>query len=243
MRGKAHQGYNALMAAPSADKLHIAGQMLLSFDAGASITLILAVCAAAQIFPEMTDYLLRPGSYFAEKLGATGVGATILSVVGDGIVYGALFFFLVRLRSWGRKSRREEHHLSLIGTPAHEQPQTERRRATRSAISMPVFAYGYVGDEPFSENTETLNISAVGGLMLLGAKVALSQQLILINAQSDEELACRVVRALRTPAGNTVVAVEFPHESANFWQPEAALAAANASTAGVVTSHAQHVTS
>jgi hypothetical protein len=224
------------MAAPSADRLHIAGQMLLSFVAGASLTLVLAVCAAEQLFPGMTDYLLRPGSYLAEKMGATGVGATVLSVVGDGIVYGALFFLLVRLRSWGRKSQRDTPQPSLTAAPPHDEPQVERRRAARSAISMPVFAYGYVGDEPFSENTETLNISAVGGLMPLAAKVAPTQQIILINAQSNEELACRVVRALRTPAGNTVVAVEFPHQSVNFWHPDATMAAATASAA-------QHATS
>ena len=105
-------------------------------------------------------------------------------------------------------------------------PYAERRRAPRQPVSAPVFVYGWDGSEPFSEVTETLNISAVGGLMVLAANVIPAQELILINALSEAELPCRVARTLAMPNGATAVALEFLQPALSFWEAHAPAASA-----------------
>ena len=96
----------------------------------------------------------------------------------------------------------------------------DRRRGYRIALSTPVFVYGWRSEGPFSENATTLNVSAVGGLIPLAADVVVSQELILSNLQTNEDLTCRVARRTRTFDGKTLVAVDFLQPSPNFWQIE-----------------------
>lgn len=203
-----------VMAASDAGRLRVTRELLLSLIAGSAATLVLAMLRAGDVVPGITEFLLRPGPYVAGKLGMTGSSGALLSVLGDGIFYGAIAFLLMRLRPSGRKAA-QPPQLKL-------EPLTERRRAARLPVKKEVFIYGWNGedngDEPFSENTETLNISAVGGLIPLAAKVAPAQKFILINAESNAELPCRVARTIRTPAGNTIVGFEFSQYAANFWQ-------------------------
>jgi hypothetical protein len=105
----------------------------------------------------------------------------------------------------------------------------ERRRAHRVSLATPVFVYGWTGNEPFSENTKTLDVSALGGLMLLSANVALSQELLLSTANATEDLPCRVVRSAKTSNGAIAVGFEFLRTSPNFWQIEFVSAAAKSS--------------
>ncbi len=55
-------------------------------------------------------------------------------------------------------------------------------------------------DEPFVEHAVTLNVSASGGLLSLSRDVMPSQELLMANTQTDEELRCRVARVTRTQA-------------------------------------------
>lgn len=183
------------------DRLCLAREILVSLVAGASITLLLSVLRAAQILPELTEILLRPGSFLARKARAND----IVAIWGDGIVYGSLAFLVMRLLSWHPRSRSRE-------------PQADRRRTQRVLLTAPVFVYGWLRDEPFSENTETLNVSAMGGLMPLSVDVVRSQKLILTNLRSNEDLPCRVTRSVHTPDGKTVIGFEFLGASTNFWQ-------------------------
>ncbi|MGH9739367.1 MAG: PilZ domain-containing protein [Candidatus Acidiferrales bacterium] len=100
------------------------------------------------------------------------------------------------------------------------EPLVDRRRAHRVLLATSVFVYGWVGGEPFSENTETLNVSAIGGLMPLTVKVVPSQKLILSNPKSSEDVPCRVARSIQTSDGKIAIGFEFLHTSANFWQVE-----------------------
>ena len=67
-----------------------------------------------------------------------------------GVVTIGLLMVIVRL--WLRR------HRPLIRTPERK----DRRRSYRVALATPVFVYGWLGAEPFSEKTETLNVSTVG---------------------------------------------------------------------------------
>jgi hypothetical protein len=183
----------------------VATEMVVSLLIGTSFTLLLSIFRAARILAPLADVLLRPGPYAAGKIDSNRVGNIILSVVGNGIFYGSFPFLMFRVFS--RRTR-----------PRNLQPLIERRRAHRVLLAAPVFVYGWLRGEPFSENTETLDVSATGGLMRLSAGVLPSQPLIVINAQSNEELACRATRAIRTSDGKSMIAFEFLHASTNFWQ-------------------------
>ena len=94
----------------------------------------------------------------------------------------------------------------------------DRRRSYRVALATPVSVYGWIDDQPFSESTETLNVSAGGGLIPLSVSVRPSQELILTNLQTDEDLTCRVARSTRAPDGKILVGFDFTEGSPNFWQ-------------------------
>jgi hypothetical protein len=123
-----------------------------------------------------------------------------------GVVVTLLLIAAIRWRS------RRRHALSR--TPEWR----DRRRSYRVALATPVFVYGWLADEPFSENTETLNVSANGGLIPLSGTVVPSQELILTNLQTNEDLSCRVARSTRTEDGKLVVGLEFLQALPNFWQ-------------------------
>jgi|SRR6266853_4326730 len=123
-----------------------------------------------------------------------------------GVVTVGLLMVTVRL--WLRR------HRPLIRTPERK----DRRRGYRVALATPVFVYGWQVDEPFSENTETLNVSTVGGLIPLSAAVMPSQELILTNLLTNEDLPCRVARSTKAQDGTTLAGLDFLQASPNFWQ-------------------------
>lgn len=202
------------MAASEADRFRVAGEMVLSMIAGSSITLVLAMMRAGGFLSEMADTLLRPGAYVAAKLGVSGSGGILLAVIADGIFYGSVPFLIFCIRAVRRRKPQP---------PVQKfEPLIERRRAARLPLKMPVFVYGRYsdgnGNEPFSEISETLNVSALGGLIPLAADVSVAQKLILFNAESNAELPCRVTRLIRTAMGEKMIGVEFAQSSAQFWQ-------------------------
>jgi hypothetical protein len=126
------------------------------------------------------------------------------------VVSGVVIILLlvVAIHLWSRRRR-----------PFSRAPERkDRRRGSRVALATPVFVYGWLLDEPFSENTATLNVSAVGGLIQLSAKVIPSHELILTNLKTNEDLHCRVARSIRAGDGKTLVGLDFLQASPNFWQ-------------------------
>jgi len=93
----------------------------------------------------------------------------------------------------------------------------EQRRAPRALAAMPVLLYGRLGDEPFQEHAETIDVSASGGLVPISAEVSCAQKLLLTNLQTNEELACRVARLVRTQQGKTLAGLEFLEPAPRFW--------------------------
>ena len=91
-----------------------------------------------------------------------------------------------------------------------------RRRVARVEAATPVYVYARAGDEPFAEGTTTVNVSVNGGCITLSTKIARAQKIIVTNAQTDEDLPCRVARSVRT-GKNVVVGLEFLEPCPNFW--------------------------
>ncbi len=122
---------------------------------------------------------------------------------------GDFFAELFGLRG-GRLAR--DGHRNISGS-WHDQ-----RRAQRLPITMPVLVYGRVGEEPFFEPTETINVSARGGLVPISAGVARQQELILTNMQTEEDLLCRVARLIRSERGQMLAGLEFVQATPSFWR-------------------------
>ena len=97
-------------------------------------------------------------------------------------------------------------------------PLHDKRRAQRLPIAMPVLVYGYVDDEPFAENTESINVSVRGGLVAISANVSCWQKVVLTNLQTDEDLECRIVRLIKSGTGQILAALEFPDVEPRFWR-------------------------
>jgi hypothetical protein len=188
------------------EKLCIAREVVLALIAGTSITLLLAVLRAVHIAPDLTDILLRPGLYLVRAVPGNRILNIVLLILGNGVFYGSLPFVAMRLQS--------KCHRPVSRIPE----RADRRRGYRVLLTMPVFVYGWLTDAPFSENTETLNVSAIGGLIPLSVKVVPSQELILTNLQTNEDLPCRVARAERTEDGKTLAGLDFLQASPSFWQ-------------------------
>jgi len=129
-------------------------------------------------------------------------------IYGPGVAVGGLKFSFPRWSRLGRDARLKETRLLR-----------EQRRATRVPLAMPVLLlYGRLGEEPFQEHTETINVSVNGGLVPVAAEVSCSQKLILTNLQTNEELACRVARVTKTPRGTTIARLEFLQPARSFWR-------------------------
>jgi hypothetical protein len=94
----------------------------------------------------------------------------------------------------------------------------DQRRAQRLPIYLPVQVYGKLDGVPFSENTETINVSACGGLVPISAGVVRAQKLILTNLQTDQDLTCRVARLIRSERGQVLAGLEFLHSAPGFWR-------------------------
>jgi hypothetical protein len=82
---------------------------------------------------------------------------------------------------------------------------------------MPILLYGRMENEPFQEQTETINVSTHGSLVPIEAEVTRWQKLILTNVQTNEELACRVARVIQTEKGTRLAGLEFLQPSQRFW--------------------------
>jgi PilZ domain len=95
-----------------------------------------------------------------------------------------------------------------------------RRRDHRIAAFLPVFIYAHSHNEPFVEHAITLNVSASGGLLSLSRDVVPSQELLVANMQTDEELRCRIARVTKTQAGTVLVGFEFLRPAPQFWSIE-----------------------
>jgi hypothetical protein len=114
----------------------------------------------------------------------------------------------------GRRGRRYQQKAGkkMIGS------LDDQRRAQRLPIFLPVQVYGKLDGEPFSENTETINVSACGGLVPISASVVRSQNLILTNLQTDQDLTCRVARLIRSERGQILAGLEFLQSAPGFWR-------------------------
>jgi len=97
-------------------------------------------------------------------------------------------------------------------------PLPERRRTRRICAYVPLFVYGYTGDNPFHEDACTVEINAHGGLISMQTAVLPGQKLLVMNKTNESAQQC-VVLSVRARLERTFdVAFEFPAQTPQFWQ-------------------------
>ncbi len=95
----------------------------------------------------------------------------------------------------------------------------ERRRAERVALRVPVFVYGHgLRNEPFHEESSSINVNHHGALLALSRKVKSGQELLLTNPATHSEQSCRVIFFKQKKQKRIVeVGVAFSEPAPNFW--------------------------
>jgi hypothetical protein len=94
----------------------------------------------------------------------------------------------------------------------------KQRRSQRLLLDVPLVVCGKSdGKQPFREDTFTLVVSAHGALVVLAAKVAMGQKLLVINPKTWEEREGTVAFFGSPYGGLTKVAIEFTQPAPEFW--------------------------
>jgi hypothetical protein len=97
--------------------------------------------------------------------------------------------------------------------------RTSRRKSQRVVLKVSILARGKdTRGKEFSENTESISVSAHGCLLLLSAVVAKGQPLIVRNLRTDCSQECSVVYMGREQGSRREVGVSFMMANPNFWQ-------------------------
>jgi hypothetical protein len=93
-----------------------------------------------------------------------------------------------------------------------------QRRSKRLPLSIPVRIYGRTANNrPFRYVTETNAVSVHGALLALDAKIKRDQTVLLVNAITEEERACRVAYLEPRLWGKRKIGLEFANNSGDFW--------------------------
>jgi hypothetical protein len=104
---------------------------------------------------------------------------------------------------------------------ARDERMVERRRSSRQSVYFPLFVYGHSSsDEPFYQETNTLEVNVNGGLLHLDepANVRRGQKLLVTNRLTKEEQECYVVTLkMRPKRADLRVGVAFAKPAPEFW--------------------------
>jgi hypothetical protein len=101
---------------------------------------------------------------------------------------------------------------------AGESTYENRRRSHRVNIAMPVRLRVTTGDEPFEEAVHTVSVSAHGCMMRVEKPLVRSQQILLLNTKTTEELPCTVTYVGKQEGGKTEIGIEFVEAAPHFWR-------------------------
>ena len=94
----------------------------------------------------------------------------------------------------------------------------ERRRTTRSSLTMNVLAYGETeGGEKFKFWTRTTSVAAHGGVIEMDEKLAVGQVFQLFNECNMKKAMARLVAVRGSREGKILGAFEFVECGEKFW--------------------------
>jgi len=94
----------------------------------------------------------------------------------------------------------------------------KQRRSRRLLLKVPLVVSGEAeGKEAFREDTFTLVVNAHGALVVLAAKLAVGQKLLVMNAETLEQREGTVAYLGSPYDGLTKVGIEFTQPAPEFW--------------------------
>lgn len=97
-------------------------------------------------------------------------------------------------------------------------PQAAQRRSERLLLDVPIVIRSQdPAGRTFSEETFTVTVSAHGALVMLEARVALGQKIVVSNPKNWDEREARVAFLGQPHAGLAQVAFEFSRPAPEFW--------------------------
>jgi hypothetical protein len=95
---------------------------------------------------------------------------------------------------------------------------TKTRRSKRVIVDVPLVIRGESEDKnTFQEETFTVTVSAHGALIVLGAKVALGQKVVLRNLKNRDEREGTIAFLGPPYAGLATVGIQFAQPAPEFW--------------------------
>ena len=117
------------------------------------------------------------------------------------------------LWAYGRKYNIEVELMALMHVRS-----VERRRTTRSSMTMNVLAYGENGTgEKFKFWTKTTSVAAHGGVIELEQRLVVGQVFQVMNEYNMKKAVARMVAVRNTKEGAILGAFEFLEQGENFW--------------------------
>lgn len=102
--------------------------------------------------------------------------------------------------------------------PPNPEAYEKRRRTQRVQIMMPVLVRGTHKGHPFEEPTHTITVNAHGCLVLMKSSVDRSQEVMLVNSKTAEELPCQVMFVGQRDGERVQVGLQFAERSPLFWR-------------------------
>lgn len=121
----------------------------------------------------------------------------------------------IRILSGDSRPRGLEPSTNVIG-------KQDQRRTRRARIKIPLLIYGNTPEnEPFFEESHTIEINAHGALVAMKTVVRSGDRLCLTNETNDKSQECVVLdgRSKQGPDGAKTVAVAFMAPAPLFWRP------------------------
>lgn len=107
---------------------------------------------------------------------------------------------------------------SLLAEDVSADNPINRRRSERVMLHVPVVVKTKtLQGQNVEEETHTMVVNAHGGLMKLKMELQAGQPIVLVNARTQMEQSCRVVRVDIPPGGDFAVAFEFDQPAPHFW--------------------------
>ncbi len=114
--------------------------------------------------------------------------------------------------------QQKDAHDASPGAGIQDQAE-DRRRSEHFALEVPLFVYGHtVSEEPFYEETISVEVSSHGGVLILQAPVKTGQKLLLTNKLTQKEIECKVVHVLPVDQQKVYVGVAFAEAALDFWR-------------------------
>lgn len=95
---------------------------------------------------------------------------------------------------------------------------TNHRRSERVVLRIPILVRAMMSDGNRAQvQGFTLVVNAHGGLLQSTLSVTVNQRIALLHPQSDQQVACRVVRTEQISPQSINVAFEFDEPAPHFW--------------------------